>query len=250
VLRPDKLQARPGTVIQYAKIPSSQLTLSSTEFNNSDGTAFNALDGKLDTAWNVPVDTNEDLLVNIKLTPTLGRDSKVNAIGIAPWPSFGTSIIEVYVRTNESTYNSGWRKISLKGQLSYNSSTDSIETAGAHRLFFGGVAATEFLIRLRSKSTVNLGLVLFDAWTVSFDTSSKLDVNMSSLGITVLGGVVLGGTDPDALARIIPTILGSQLTLNLTSGSIYDSPVLTSLGLKANTDSTGLTGFDISVFQP
>jgi hypothetical protein len=248
ILRPGKNQARPGTIIQYKDILSNQSTLTAVDFNASDPSAFYALDGKLDTAWNVPVDPNKDLLVNIKLTPTLGLNSKVNAIAIIPWPAFGVSIIDVYIRTNESSSNSGWRQVSLKGQLSYNSTTKVIETAGAHRLFFGGVPVTEVLIRLRSKSTNNIGLIGFDCWTVNFDTSSKLDINTASLGVNNIGSVILGGTDADNLSKIIPTILGTQLTLNLTSGSIYDSPIITSIGLKSNTDSTGLTGFDFSVF--
>lgn len=249
IKRPGHNSARPGTIIGYAVIPRATGSLIVSDYNTSDPSAFWAVDGSYDSAWQVPVNSStEDLLVNIKLSPTLGRNAYVNSVGVTPWPTYGAAIVELYIKTNEVTSLKGFQKVLLTGQLNYNPATDIIDVAGAHRFFFSGQPVTEILVRLRPLHINKVGLVNLDCWSITFNSSGILNIDTSFVGVSSIQSISLAGLDVNTLSRITPYTNGSQLSLTLNTASIYESPVITSIGLKEHTAGTELTGFDFDVF--
>lgn len=256
LLRPSGHGSRPGTIVRYNKINRSSLNASSFQtyqFDESDPESLFAVDGKLDTGWCVPINSlTEDLLVSIVLPPTLGANALVNSIGIIPWPLYGATIVEVWIRNggDDSSTIPGWTEISLAGQLGYSATDKVIYQAGAHRLFFNPSPVKEIIVRLRPSTTNILGLINFDCWAIDFNTIGSLVINAAEVGITDVKSVSLAGLNPSNLTRLPVSLNNTEITINLSSASTGVSPVLTSVAIIPLASGEIDTGFEYSVWAP
>jgi hypothetical protein len=254
ILRP-AYGARPGTIVRYARIPRVALNSTYTGtfvYDETDPEAFFGVDGRFDTAWTVPVGSTEDLLVSVLLPPTLGNTSRVNAIGVVPWPLYGATIVEAWVRNggDDSTTIPGWTPVSLAGQVNYNSGSDSIVSAGAHRLFFASSPVREVLVRLRPQTETHLGLIQLDCWAIEFKPAGTIVLDGAEVGVENISRASLAGLNPSSLSRLPVSLNGTEVTIDLSSASPYDSPVLTSVAFEPVPAGGDDTGFDYDVFSP
>ncbi len=250
--RPGGYGPGPGTQVKYAVIARASATIDTFAFNAGDPQAFYAVDGRLDSSWAVPVDTaTEDLLVSIVIPPALGNISQVNAVSVIPWPLYACTIKEVWIRSGNtvSTALPGWTLLSLAGQLNYDSSTQSVIGAGAHRLFFPATPVREVLVRLRPTTNTLCGLVNLDCFSIEFKTGGSIVIDGSLVGVPTILRAILSGLNSSSLSRLPVTRVGSEVTIDLSSISPYDSPVLTSVALIPVPAGQTDDGFDVSTFS-
>lgn len=247
--------ARPGTLVRYSLIGRSDLSaadLDTYTYDESDPEALFAVDGRLDTSWAVPIDTaTEDLLVNVVLPPTLGINALVNSLAVIPWPIHGTEIVEVWIRDggDSTTTIPGWTRLSLAGQLGYDSTNTKISRAGAHRLFFSQSAVKEIVVRLRPLSESKIGLVNLDCWAIEFNTIGSIVIDAAEVNITSVRRALLSGINPSSLLRLPVSLNGTEITISLSSASTSTSPVINTLGIEQTAEGD-TTGFDYDVFAP
>lgn len=243
---------RPGALVRYARIDRQALDVNRSNtfvWDESDPESTFVIDGRLDTAWTVPIGSQEDLVVSVSLPPTLGASTRLNALGILPWPLYGCSIVEAWIRNGEAEFTTipGWEQVPLEGQLGYESGSGTIENAGAVRLFFPPSPVKEVLVRLRPNADLPvIGLVHLDIWTVEFQPAGTVILDSSEVGIPVASRAVLAGPSPASLSRLNVTQSGAEITIHLAGPSPYESPVLTSVSLYAPAE--GFAGFDFSVW--
>lgn len=180
-----------------------------------------ALDGRLDTAWMVPVNGYSNIWVSVSV-PLLYTTRKANAIVILPFPMFGVTVSSV------SVYADGvWSNLDLSYLPGYDA-TSGVLHAGPMRLFFSERNVSRIRVQMLPDSGIDyVGLMGVDVQRIEFAPVGNLSITLTGATIT---DVVVYGMNPAQLAGIAG-IAGNTVNLSIRSYNTVESQVVTGVGI-------------------
>jgi hypothetical protein len=253
ILRASGIGARPNTVIKFSR----NYTLNSSpdwQFDETDKDAINCVDGSFNTSWGVPIAQGNNLAVSISVPPSLGANAKTNALCLAPFPPAGVELKEVWIRNGNTTSAiPGWEKLTLAGQVNYNSISQTIKGAHPCRFLFTASPVREILVVMSPMPGIPsgmCGLTYVDLQAIQFMPAGSLVLDAGAVGVNSVSRVILAGLQPSTLSDLPVTLNGTQVTIEFSSASTTFSPVITSVAFKPVAAGQESAGFDVSTYAP
>lgn len=170
---------------------------------------------------------NNNCWIRVRPSPQVSSNHLSNVIILHPYPSLGLDIKSVQYRTPSS----GWIYADLSYNWNWDATNSKLTNACPLRIFIPPTQVVELLINLdlSSGSIVTWGFSKISLQFLSFTPTATLAVDFNTFNPSSVNLVNIFGQDRDVLNYLVPSIVNTEVSVNLTQITQGTTPVITGI---------------------